>query len=213
MEAIAEWRVSKMNLGQMDPALLGKAYDIMAAIDKVYDPLEDEDKDDMGVLHAPGAMPFLWGGENVLLRILSGLDFLQSSHELAHWYGSNFELLANPFMLTTPIGRRAHTPRKFTQTILVNGEEIEHEVPRLKQLAGKAVKKLRETKDRQFNCSFWWPGHGMRPPEFERARRAEKEIVQELRREKLRNAQSQKDLEESLRQAKQEMENDTGLPF
>ena len=212
VEAIVEWRLSKIALGQMDPALLGKAYEIMKAITNAYDPLEDPDKDDMGELLHPGAMPFLWGGENVLLSILSGLDFLTFSNELTHWYGSNFEVVSNPFMLVTPISNRAHTPRKFTQTIMVNGEEIEHEVPRLKELASKAVKKLRETKDRQFNCSFWWPGNDMRPAEFERARRAEKEIVQELRREKLRNVQTQKDLEEKLAAQKQEME-DTGMGF
>ena len=93
-----------------------------------------------------------------------------------------------------PLAQRAHTPRKFTQTVLMNGEEVEHEVPRLKELAGKAMKKLKAVKDKQFNCSFWWPGNGMRPAEFERVRRAEKEIVQELRREKLRNAQALKDV-------------------
>jgi hypothetical protein len=195
----------------MDPSLLGEAYEIMSSIESEYDPSEDKDNDEMGMLTTPGAMPFLWGGENALLKILHGLDFLAYNPDLAHWYGSNFELLGNPFMLCTPIGRRAHTPRKFTQTIMVNGEEIEHEVPRLKELAGKAVRKLKETKDRQFNCSFWWPGFGMRPPEFERARRAEKEIVQELRREKLRNARSQKDLEESLAVQRKELDSEVGI--
>ena len=79
-------------------------------------------------------------------------------------------------------------------TVLLNGEEVEHEVPRLKALAGKAVRKLRACKDRQFNCSFWWPGNGIRPAQFERTRRAEKEIVQEMRREKLRNKQAIKEM-------------------
>ena len=72
-------------------------------------------------------------------------------------------------------------------------------------------RKLKETKDKQFNCSFWWPGYGMRPPEFERARRAEKEIILELRREKLRNIRSQKDLKEKLIAQRQELENDVGI--
>ena len=195
----------------MDPSLLGNAYKIMSSIEKDYDPLEDQDNDEMGLLTSPGAMPFLWGGTNALLKILDGLNFLSLNHDLSHWYGSNFELNNNPFMLCTSIGKRAHTPRKFTQTIMVNGEEIEHEVPRLKELAGKAVRKLKETKDKQFNCSFWWPGYGMRPPEFERARRAEKEIILELRREKLRNIRSQKDLKEKLIAQRQELENDVGI--
>ena len=76
----------------------------------------------------------------------------------------------------------------------------------IRERAGKAVKKLKEVKEKQFNCSFWWPGYGIRKPEFERARRAEKEIVQELRREKLRNIQSQKDLKAALEQQKKMME-------
>ena len=113
-------------------------------------------------------------------------------------YGKHFSLVRNPFMVVTPLAQRAHTPRKFTQTMLVNGEEIEHEVPRLKELAGKAVKRLRDVKDKQFNCSFWWPGQGMRKAEFERVRRAEKQITQEIRREKLRNKQARKDVQASI---------------
>jgi len=205
VEAISDWRISKENMGLMDPSLLGPAYAVMKAIEQDYDPLEDDDNDEMGLLHSPGAMPFLWGGNNALLKILTGLNFLASSHELREWYGGNFSLLNNPFMLVTPIENRAHTPRKFTQTVMVDGEEVEHEVPRLKALAGKAVKKLKVVKDKQFNCSFWWPGHNMRAPEFERARRAEKEIVQELRREKLRNVRSQKDAKAAYEKQQNEL--------
>ena len=74
----------------MDPTLLGEAYEIMKLIENDYDPLDDEDNDEMGLLDSPGAMPFLWGGTNALLKILSGLNFLSSSHELSDWYGSNF---------------------------------------------------------------------------------------------------------------------------
>lgn len=197
--------MAKINMGALDSSLLGKAYDVMKLIEQDYDPLEDPDKDEMGVLNHPGAMPFLWGGENALLKILNGLNFLHSNFELSDWYGSNFSLLNNPFMLVTSIQNRAHTPRKYTQTIMVDGEEVEHEVPRLKLLAGKAVKKLKQVKERQFSCSFWWPGYGMRKPEFERARRAEKEIVQELRREKLRNVQSMKDAKERMEAEKKMM--------
>ena len=197
VEAIKEWRKAKTALAEMDPSLAGKNYQTMKAIEKDYDPLEDKDVDDMGNLESPGAMPFIWSGTNVLLGIETGLDFLHESAELRHWYGGNFKLLGNPFCLVTPLAERAHTPRKYTQTILLNGEEVEHEVPRLKALAGKAVRKLRACKDRQFNCSFWWPGNGIRPAQFERVRRAEKEIVQEMRREKLRNKQALKELKDA----------------
>eukprot|EP00946_MAST-07B_sp_MAST-7B-sp1_P004275 g4275.t1 len=195
IEALAEWRKAKQTLVNMDSSLASEAHNEAMVIEKAYDPLEDPDVDDMGALDAPGALPFMWNGENILLRIERGLDFVAGSTELCEWYGKHFSLHRNPFMVVTPLAQRAHTPRKFTQTMLVNGEEIEHEVPRLKELAGKAVKRLREVKDKQFNCSFWWPGHDMRPAEFERVRRAEKEITQELRREKLRNKQAIKDVQ------------------
>lgn len=195
IEALVEWRKAKQTLVTMDSSLASEAHNEAMVIEKAYDPLEDPDVDDMGALDAPGALPFMWNGENILLRVERGLDFVAGSTELCEWYGKHFSLLRNPFMVVTPLAQRAYTPRKFTQTMLVNGEEIEHEVPRLKELAGKAVKRLREVKDKQFNCSFWWPGHGMRPAEFERVRRAEKEITQELRREKLRNKQAIKDVQ------------------
>ena len=180
----------------MDSSFLSEAHKEMALIEKNYDPLEDPDVDEMGTLDEPGALPFVWNGNNILLQLESNLDFLSGCTELCEWYGKHFSLVRNPFMVVTPLAERAFTPRKYTQTILVDGEEVEHEVPRLKELAGKAVKKLRAVKDKQFNCSFWWPGHGMRPAEFERVRRAEKEIMQELRREKLRNKQAMKDIQE-----------------
>ena len=195
IEALVEWRKAKTALIEMDPSLASAAHKETLLIEDSYDPLEDADVDEMGALDAPGALPFVWNGNNILLRIEGGLDFVSGSAELCEWYGKHFSLIANPFMVVTPLAQRAHTPRKFTQTMLVNGEEIEHEVPRLKELAGKAVKRLREVKEKQFNCSFWWPGQGMRKAEFERVRRAEKEISQELRREKLRNKQALKEVQ------------------
>ena len=195
IEAVVEWRKAKTALIEMDPSMASDAHKEMLLIEKNYDPLEDADVDDMGSLDSPGALPFVWNGENILLRIESGLDFVAGSVELCEWYGKHFPLTRNPFMVVTPLAQRAHTPRKFTQTMLVNGEEIVHEVPRLKALAGKAVKRLKDVKDKQFNCSFWWPGHDMRKAEFERVRRAEKQITQELRREKLRNKQAIKDVQ------------------
>ena len=198
IEALVEWRNAKTALIDMDPSLASEAHKETLLIEQAYDPLEDPDVDDMGALDAPGALPFVWNGTNILLRIEGGLDFVAGSAELCEWYGKHFSLVRNPFMVVTPLAQRAHTPRKFTQTMLVNGEEIEHEVPRLKELAGKAVKRLRDVKDKQFNCSFWWPGQGMRKAEFERVRRAEKQITQEIRREKLRNKQARKDVQASI---------------
>ena len=37
-------------------------------------------------------------------------------------------------------------------------------------------------KARQKKSAWWWPGHSIRPAEYERVRRAEKEIFNEKRR-------------------------------
>ena len=151
-------RAAKLAPIAMDPKLAGAAYEEMSTIEDNYDEHADPDTDVYGRLEAPGAMPFIWNGRNVMLDIEGGLDFLQASTELQKWYGKHFHLEGNPFMVVAPLRERAHTPIKCTETVILNGEEVEHVIPRLEKLAGVATRKLREAKDTQFNCSFWWPG-------------------------------------------------------
>ena len=67
-------------------------------------------------------------------------------------------------------------------SVLVNGVQVERIIPRLRDRSERQAKALMAQKARQKKSAWWWPGHSIRPAEYERVRRAEKEIFNEKRR-------------------------------
>ena len=187
VEAIVEWRRSKRALAELNPDAHKETLRRAQQLEELYSEEDDSDVTEMGPLPEPGALPFIWNDENALTKLVHCLDFLDSCEPLKEWYGSDFSLRANPFMLAVPVLDRAPTPRKPTQTVLVNGVKVERLIPRLVELAAKMAKVMKAADSRQRSSASWWPGARLNDAEIARVRRAEKEIVIEFRREKLRN--------------------------
>ena len=114
--------------------------------------------------------------------MIHDFDFLDNCYQLTEWYGPDFKLLSNPFMLAVPVWERAATPLKATQSVLVNGVQVERIIPRLRDRSERQARALMAQKARQKKSAWWWPGNKIRPAEYERVRRAEKEIFNERRR-------------------------------
>ena len=65
---------------------------------------------------------------------------------------------------------------------IVNGVQVERIIPRLRDRSERQARALMAQKARQKKSAWWWPGNKIRPAEYERVRRAEKEIFNERRR-------------------------------
>jgi hypothetical protein len=178
IEAVAAWRESKVALASHRGEKLPETVE--------YDKDEDEECEELGPLRSPSAPPFIWNGNNILFKIINDFDFLDNCHQLKEWYGPDFPLLTNPFMLAVPVWERAPTPRKATQTVLVNGVGVERIIPRLRERSERQAKAMKAKKLQVAKSAWWWPGKGIKPSEYERVRRGEKEIFDERRREKIR---------------------------
>ena len=174
VEAVVKWREAKLVLAKH------RGEEILEYVE--YDKDSDKEADELGALSDPSALPFLWNGNNILLHITNDFDFLINCHQLTEWYGPDFNLISNPFMLAVPVWERASTPLKATQSVLVNGVQVERIIPRLRDRSERQAKALMAQKARQKKSAWWWPGHSIRPAEYERVRRAEKEIFNEKRR-------------------------------
>ena len=77
-----------------------------------YDKDEDKEANELGPLSDPSALPFLWNGNNILLHLTTDFDFLDNCGQLTEWYGPDFNLQNNPFMMAVPVWERAATPLK-----------------------------------------------------------------------------------------------------
>lgn len=174
VEAVVKWREAKLTLAKH------RGEDIVEYVE--YDKDEDKEAEELGPLSEPSALPFLWNGNNILLHMIHDFDFLDNCYQLTEWYGPDFKLLSNPFMLAVPVWERAATPLKATQSVLVNGVQVERIIPRLRDRSERQARALMAQKARQKKSAWWWPGNKIRPAEYERVRRAEKEIFNERRR-------------------------------
>ena len=117
VEAVVKWREAKLVLAKH------RGEEILEYVE--YDKDSDKEADELGALSDPSALPFLWNGNNILLHITNDFDFLINCHQLTEWYGPDFNLISNPFMLAVPVWERASTPLKATQSVLVNGVQVE----------------------------------------------------------------------------------------
>lgn len=178
IEAVSGWRSAKIALaehrGEKIPVTVKYAEE------------DDDQAEELGPLPHPSAPPFIWEGANVLFKIITDFDFIDRCEELKTWYGPDFPMLSNPFMLAVPLWNRPPTPRKSTQTVLVNGVSVERIIPRLRERNERQAKALKAVKTEVEKAPWWWPGKGIKPSEYERVRRGEKEIFDEQRREKIR---------------------------
>ena len=174
VEAVAKWRKAKLGLAKHRGETIKELVE--------YDKDEDKEANELGPLSDPSALPFLWNGNNILLHLTTDFDFLDNCGQLKEWYGPDFQLQNNPFMMAVPVWERAATPLKATQRVLVNGVEVERIIPRLRERSERQAKALMAQKAKQQKCAWWWPGFKLRPAEYERVRRAEKEIFNERRR-------------------------------
>jgi hypothetical protein len=128
---------------------------------------------------AGARLPFMWNGQNILLTVCSGLDFLGHSYpEIGEWYGSEYDFKRNPFCRASPLDERPSTPPSAKMTILVDGELVEKVNPRLlaAKEAAEAVMASHQTKAR--NAPKWWPAQGGQRHK-DRIRAAEKVLLEE----------------------------------
>jgi hypothetical protein len=67
----------------------------------------------------------LWGNINYLLKLPHSCDFLAHCKPLIDFYGEEFQLSRNPFFLRITLDERPVTPRKGTNSVLIDGHVIE----------------------------------------------------------------------------------------
>lgn len=128
--------------------------------------------------HHPKTYPFIWGGGNVLVRMLTHLDYLDEIPELHQWYGDLMPLRMNPFIIAVPIENRPVTPRQATRRVLVDGKPVLRVSEKLAALRAEEVEKMDKAWKIVSSGPSWWPRCSK--DEWIRVRAAEKIILQEI---------------------------------
>jgi hypothetical protein len=101
--------------------------------------------------------PFIWDGRNVLLALVTNLDFLNHSKELVEWYGRELPLQRNPFMLAVPMEERPPTPQSAMRRVLVDGKQVLRVSEKLVAKRIVQVEKM-DKAWKQINAGpNWWP--------------------------------------------------------
>lgn len=106
--------------------------------------------------------PFVWAGENALLRLFGALDWLRCE-ELVALYGPDYPFARNPFALGLPVDARPPSPKAppggIVVTILLE-EKVEEVSEHL--LAQRLMEEAAITHyDAALNaCPSWWPPRG-----------------------------------------------------
>lgn len=127
----------------------------------------------------PSQVPFIWENRNVLLSLISGLDFLAERHsEFREWYTDEFPFHRNPFSRACCLDERPPTPPSAKMKILVDGEIVEtiNERLLLQNEAAQVVLNAWEVK--MGNSPKWWIEQGSAKHQ-RRMRAVEKVLLEE----------------------------------
>jgi hypothetical protein len=128
---------------------------------------------------AAARLPFMWNGQNVLLTVSTGLDFLGHRYpEIGEWFGAEYAFARNPFGRASPMDARPPTPPPAKMAILVDGELVEKVNPRLLAAQEAAQRVMAAYQAKAHNAPQWWPAQGDQRHQ-DRMRAAEKALIDE----------------------------------
>lgn len=115
-----------------------------------------------GVGDDSGYIAFTWHGQAVLPQLAHSLDFLGQVPELRQWYTDAYPWRRNPFGMWVALDDRPATPRGTTRKVVMDGVEMEEEVPALAEASRQEERRLEAFLARLDDTPAWWPTSG--PP-------------------------------------------------